>query len=204
MPTKEINISKTLENGLRFSCQFCGECCRGFEEGEVYLYLDDIQRLADVLNLKGKSGLKKFAKKYLKIVSDSFYWKEPGAKRGKNYSFKTLSFKFIGDDEHCEFLGDDNKCIIYDAAPFQCRSFPFWKMMVSDPKNMEEYSKKCPGLRDSNGDNAMYYSMEEIFEWAKKEQDLEKAYFLKMRENNFDIFKVYDFLPKGLPTDEDK
>ena len=204
MTTKEIKISKTLENGARFSCKLCGRCCRGFNEGEVYLYLEDIERLANILNLKGNAGLRKFAKEHLKIVNDSFYWKEPGASRGKTYRYKSLGFKFIGDDEHCEFLAEDNSCSIHDASPFQCRCFPFWQMTVSNPKTLAEYSKKCPGLQDKDCKDAKFYSKEEIFNWAKNEQELEKHYFLKMRENKFDIFKVYPFLPRDLLTENEQ
>ena len=179
----------------------CGECCRGLKEGEVYLYLEDIKRLSDVLKLKGTEGLRQFAEKYLKITNDSFYWKKPGAQRRKKYFIKTLGFKFIGDDEHCEFLMG-NKCSIHEARPFQCRCFPFWQMMIKSPKEIREYAKKCPGLRDLNSENAKYYSGEEIYDWARREYELEKKYFLKLKRNNFNIFKVYKFLPADLPEDE--
>lgn len=203
MPTLEVKIAKTLENGVQFQCKYCGRCCKGFDEGEVYLYLEDIQRLATELDLKGERGLRKFAKKYLKITSNTFYWKEEGAERGKNYPVPTLGFKFIGEDQHCEFLDKDNKCIIYHASPYQCKSFPFWQMMVSSPKNLNEYAKKCPGLRDNENDELKLFTKEEMYEFAKKEQEMELEYFLKMREVNFDIFKLFPWLPESLPTDED-
>lgn len=194
MTSPKIKISKKLENGIEFSCQMCGECCRGFKEGEVYLYKDDIVRLANVLSLKGINGLREFSKKYLKVLNDSFYWKKPGAERGKTYRFKTLGFKFTDDDEHCHFL-IDNKCSVHKWRPFQCRCFPFWQMMVSSQKNFVYYSKKCPGLRELKG---TYYSKKEILEWAKAEYEMEKKYFLKLKKHNFDILKVYPFLPKEI------
>ncbi|MHA1150826.1 MAG: YkgJ family cysteine cluster protein [Promethearchaeota archaeon] len=203
MPTTKLSIAKALEKGVRFQCKYCGRCCKGFDEGEVYLYFEDIKRLSDELGLKGEKGLKQFAKKYLKITSNTFFWKEEDKDLGKNYSVPTLGFKFEGDDEHCEFLAPDNKCIIYPAAPFQCKSFPFWQMMVSSPKNLKEYSKKCPGLRDHENGEIKLYTKEEMYELAKKEQEMEIEYFLKMEENDFDIFKVFPWLPRDLPTDED-
>ncbi|MFW9987989.1 MAG: YkgJ family cysteine cluster protein, partial [Candidatus Odinarchaeota archaeon] len=77
MTSIDIKISKRLENGIEFACQMCGKCCRGFNEGEVYLYKDDILRLAKFLKIKGTKGLREFADKYLKLVDDSFFWKEP-------------------------------------------------------------------------------------------------------------------------------
>jgi len=172
----------------------CGNCCRGFNDGEVYLYKDDILRLAKFLNITGMKGLRNFAKKYVKVINDSFFWKDPDAQRGKTYRFKTLGFRFTGEDEHCHFL-KDNKCSVHEMRPFQCRSFPFWQMMVSNRKNFERYTKKCKGLQVLKG---KYYSREEILNWAKDEYEIEKNYFLEMQKHNFDILKVYPFLPKEM------
>jgi len=194
----DVKVSKAFNRGIYFSCQMCGECCRGFEEGEVYLYLDDIEHLIKFLNLKGKNKKRRFAKKYLKIIDDSFKWKKPGSQKAVIYKYKTLGFKFTGDDEHCEFLDENNCCIVHEARPFQCRCFPFWKMMVSNKKTISQYSKKCVGLKASLNKQGKFYSYEEILKWAQKEYDIEKEYFLKMKENDFDIRLVYPFLPKDM------
>ncbi|MFX1448797.1 MAG: YkgJ family cysteine cluster protein, partial [Promethearchaeota archaeon] len=183
-----------LEKGIEFSCQMCGSCCRGFNEGEVYLYQDDILRLTKSLNITKKSELRKFAKKYLKVTDDSFFWKGPGTEGGKTYRYKSLGFKFTGDDEHCQFL-KENVCTIHEGRPFQCRCFPFWQMLVSNRKNFINYSKKCPGLKILKG---RYYSSEEILDWANREYEMEKKYFLEMKKVNFDILKVYPFLSKDM------
>lgn len=196
MTSEEIKISKTLENGIEFSCQMCGDCCKGFNEGEVYLYEEDILRLAKHLNMVDKEGLKKFAKKYVKVINDTFFWRETGASRGKTYKFKTLSFVFTGNDEHCHFLDDNNRCTVHTARPFQCRCFPFWKMMVTSRKNVIEYAKKCPGLQASLKGQGKYYNPQEIQKWARAEYEMEQKYFLKVKENNFNILKVYPFLPE--------
>ena len=194
MTSIEIKLSKALENGIEFSCQMCGTCCRGFDEGEVYVYQDDILRLTQSLNITKKSELSKFARQYLKIINDSFFWKEPGAERGKTYRFKNLGFKFAGEDEHCHFL-QENSCTVHEIRPFQCKCFPFWHMLVSSRKNFIDYSKKCPGLKVLKG---RYYSKEEILDWAKKEYEMEKKYFLEMKKHKFNILKVYPFLSKDM------
>jgi len=176
----------------------CGTCCRGFDEGEIYLYEDDIKRLANHLNLKSIEELREFAKRYLKTIDDTYIWKEVGAKQAKAHRFKTLVFKFTGDDEHCQFL-KDNKCSIHEARPFQCQCFPFWQMMVFDRSNFMDYSKRCPGLKELKGN---FYSKENILEWAIAERRLEMDYFLKMKANEFDILKVYPFLSKDLIENE--
>jgi len=197
LTTSEIKLSKELENGKEFSCKMCGTCCRGLQEGEIYLYRDDIVRLTKYLKLNSKSGLRTFASKYVKIIEESFYWKEPDAKRGRNYKFKTLAFKFTGDDDHCYFLDENNKCTVHKARPFQCRCFPWWRMMVNSAsgwKNLVDYSKKCPGLRDSLSNKGKFYSKEDILKWAKREYIIEKKFFLEIKKKNFDIFSVYEFL----------
>lgn len=194
MTSPDIKITKNLENGIRFSCQMCGDCCRGFNEGEVYLYKDDILRLANYLKLNNPEGLRKFAKKYVKVINDSFFWKPPEAQRGRTYRFKTLAFRFTGEDDHCHFL-KDNMCSVHEYRPFQCRSFPHWNMLISNQRNFKDYTKKCKGLQNSKG---RYYSREEILEWAKAEYEIEKNYFLEMKKHKFDILKVYPFLPKEM------
>ena len=125
------------------------------------------------------------AEKYLKVTNDSFFWKEPEAQRGKTYRYKSLGFRFTGDDEHCHFL-IDNKCSVHVVRPFQCRSFPFWQMMVSSKKNFDNYTKKCKGLQLLKG---KFYTREDILKWAQDEYEIEKKYFLEMKKHNFNILK---------------
>ena len=180
----------------------CGDCCRGFKQGEVYLYKDDILRLAKSLHMTGIKGLRDFAQKYVKVINESFFWKYPEVQRGKTYRFKTLGFAFTWDDERCHFL-KNNKCTVHETRPFQCRCFPFWQMMVKSKKNVIAYSKKCPGLQATLRGNGKYYSRKEIQKWAKAEYDIEEKYFLEMKQNDFDILKVYTFLLKEM-VHEDK
>ena len=198
LTTPEIKILKKFETGICFSCQMCGDCCRGEDTGEVYLFEEDIKRLADHLNYKGRKDLKEFSLKYLRIVKDTFYWKAPGSERGKKYKYDSIGFKFTGGDDHCAFLSD-NKCTVHEARPFQCSAFPIgWNLLVNNLNNFKEYSKKCPALKNSLENKGEHYPKEEILKWAEKEHELEKSFFLKMKRNNFDIFKVYKFLPKDI------
>ena len=107
-----------------------------------------------------------------------------------------FGLKFTGEDEHCHFQ-KDNKCIVHEVRPFQCSAFPFWQMMVSSKKNFQSYSEKCKGLQILEG---KFYSKEEILDWAKREYEIEKTYFLEMKKNKFNILKVYPFLPKNMIT----
>ncbi len=178
----------------------CGSCCRGLQEGEVYVYLEDIVKLVDYLKNEGRSySLKSFAKEYLKITNQSFTWKDPKTKIRKTYKVDTLGFKFIGNDEHCEFLDSNNRCTVHEARPFQCRAFPIgWNMLVKDYDSFRDYSKKCVALRSSLKKKGNFYPKEKIANWARMEKKIELDYFLKMKSHDFDIFKVYPFLPKDI------
>ncbi len=200
MIVEESKISVNFNKGIHFSCAQCGVCCRGLNEGEVYVYMEDIARLVDFLNKKGKKcTLKEFASNFLKITVQGFYWKDPISKKGKKYSLDTLGLKFYGEDDHCYFLNENNDCTVHEARPFQCRAFPIgWNMLMHSYHNLKDYSKKCPGLRNSILDKGRYHSKEEIIKWTREEYQIELNYFLAMRKNDFDIFKVYEFLPKDI------
>jgi len=109
------------KEGLRFECQGDGKCCvtRG-RYGYVYLSFGDRRRLAAHLKL----SLTAFTAAYTKKV-DGLY-----------------ELQYTGKD--CPFL-QDNRCRVYEARPWQCRTWPFW------PENMDatvwekEVVSWCPG-----------------------------------------------------------
>ena len=68
-------------------------------------------------------------------------------------------------------------------------------MLVSSKKNFVDYSKKYPGLKVLKG---KHYTREEILDWATKEYEIEKDFFFEMKKNDFNILKVYSFLPKDM------
>ncbi|MBD3196060.1 MAG: hypothetical protein GF317_13460 [Candidatus Lokiarchaeota archaeon] len=198
MPAADINLSRFFINGIHFSCERCGECCKGLNNGEVYLYKDDIVKMVNFLNEHDREiTLEQFCKRYVKIIPNSFYWKDANKKRGKNYAIKVLAFKFVGDNEKCPFLDDKNLCTIHNARPFQCRAYPIgWNMLINNVRTFQKYSKDCPALSNSKDNKGEYHEENEIIKWAKKEYEIEKNYFLKLRDNDFDIFKLYKFLPR--------
>ena len=94
--------------GLRFECQGEGKCCvtRG-RYGYVYLSFNDRRRLAAHF----KISTAEFTARYTE--------KEDGL-----YQLKYA-------DKDCPFM-KDNRCEVYDARPWQCRTWPFW------PENMKD------------------------------------------------------------------
>lgn len=131
------------KEGLRFDCQGDGKCCktRG-KYGYVYLSFSDRRRLAAHLKL----SLTVFTAAYTKKV-DGLY-----------------ELQYTGKD--CPFL-QDNRCKVYEARPWQCRTWPFW------PENMDaavwekEVLSWCPGAGKGR-----LYTAEEIEKIIAKKKEV--------------------------------
>ena len=101
-----------------FTCQCCGQCCKW--EGFVIAREDEMAAAAKLLGIT----LDEFIQKYTKLSQDR----------------KSLIFTDRADGA-CVFLDDNNRCKIYEARPWQCRTFPHeWDV----PPDMQ---KLCPGHR---------------------------------------------------------
>jgi Fe-S-cluster containining protein len=130
-------------DGIRFECQGEGRCCvtRG-SYGYVYLSFNDRRRLAAHLGMPTAE----FTARYTE--------KEDGWRQ----------LKYSGKD--CPFLKDD-RCGVYEARPWQCRTWPFW------PENMDsdiwerEVAAFCPGVGKGR-----LYTVEDIEAIHKKKKDV--------------------------------
>ncbi|HEX2583036.1 MAG TPA: YkgJ family cysteine cluster protein [Chlamydiales bacterium] len=110
-----------FHEGLRFKCTGCGQCCTG-TPGYVFLSEPDMERLAAHFSL----SIQAFARKYTRLVEGQY----------------ALLEKSFGD---CIFL-ENNRCMIYEARPIQCQTFPWWIHNLRDPEDWNEASKKCEGI----------------------------------------------------------
>ncbi len=45
----------------------------------------------------------------------------------------------------CVFLAPSG-CLVYEDRPIQCRAYPFWEYLVSDPGAWESEARYCPGI----------------------------------------------------------
>jgi uncharacterized protein len=130
-------------NGIRFECQGDGKCCktRG-KYGYVYLSFSDRRRLAAHF----KMPLAEFTARYTK--------KEDGL----------YELKYTGRD--CPFF-TSNRCTVYRARPWQCRTWPFWPENMNEAVWEGEVAPYCPGVGKGK-----LYSGEEIEEILKKKRDV--------------------------------
>jgi uncharacterized protein len=77
-------------------CLECANCCK--TTSPIFLQ-SDIDRLAKTLKMKVPA----FIDQYLKIDEDGDH---------------------VLQQSPCAFLGDDNKCMVYDSRPKACREYP--------------------------------------------------------------------------------
>lgn len=134
---------KFYQEGIRFQCQGEGCCCmtRG-KYGYVYLSFSDRKRLAAHFNISTAA----FTAAYTKKI-DGLY-----------------ELKYTGKD--CPFL-EENKCLVYQARPWQCRTWPFWPENMAQAIWDKEVAPYCPGVGKGK-----LYSAEEIEEILKKKREV--------------------------------
>jgi hypothetical protein len=131
------------KDGLRFQCQGEGGCCvsRG-NYGYVYLSFNDRRRLAAHFGLPTTE----FTAKYT-VKEDGLY-----------------QLKYA--DKDCPFL-KEQRCEVYTARPWQCRTWPFWPENMDSDVWEREVAAYCPGVGKGR-----LYTAEEIEDILKKRKDV--------------------------------
>ena len=120
------------EDGLRFSCTRCGNCCRG--PGYVWVDDDEVSLLAAHFGMESDS----FQKVYTRKV-------------GRSRSLRDQA------NDNCIFFDEGAGCLVYEARPRQCRTWPFWDHNLESPNAWKDVQQRCPG--SGKGD---LFTVEEI------------------------------------------
>lgn len=115
-------MSKWYKEGLKFSCQGCGGCCKG-PGGYVWINDREIEAMAQKLGV----SVKKFMSRYVRLVNGR----------------KALIDNIKGD---CIFLDEKGRCELYEERPAQCRTFPWWPEIVRAKETWEHSGYDCPGI----------------------------------------------------------
>jgi len=113
--------------GLVFECKRCSNCCR---HDPGYVFLSE----KDLVNFRKKTKLSEdeFVRKFCRVVDIN--------------GFKRLSLK-EKENFDCIFW-EETGCRMYSSRPLQCRSFPFWSVVVFSKGNWEYAGKSCPGINN--------------------------------------------------------
>lgn len=128
------------QDGLRFECTQCGQCCSG-EPGYVWVDEDEIERLA----LETGLSVADFESRFIRLVGQD----------------KSLTEYSNGD---CILLDrTTRKCTVYNARPIQCQTWPFWDSSLKTRADWKATCDVCPGAGKGK-----LYSISEIESARKK------------------------------------
>lgn len=131
------------QNGLRFSCTRCGNCCRTHGDyAHIYLADADVEAIAAELGL----ACGDFRRRYCAEEDGWTTLKSPGPA--------------------CPFLGEDNRCNVYEVRPMQCRTWPFWDENLERRRWEGPVRATCPGIGTGRR-----HSAEEIEASARRNEE---------------------------------
>ena len=123
-----------FQDGLRFECTQCGDCCTG-APGYVWVNNQEIAELAAVLDMK----VHEFEASYVRRI-------------GSRKSLIELS-----NGDCILFDAKTRKCKVYHERPRQCRTWPFWDSNIATPSAWKKTCAICPGSGQGK-----VYSVEEV------------------------------------------
>ncbi|MCC8181251.1 MAG: YkgJ family cysteine cluster protein [Planctomycetes bacterium] len=123
-------------DGLKFSCQGCGDCCRG-PGGYVWVTLDEAEQLAAAVGMEFDA----FAAAMLRRTPQGLALVDDGK----------------GD---CPLLGDDGRCRVYHQRPLQCKTWPWWSENLLSEQRWNDVATRCPGMNAGALHSALYIEAE--------------------------------------------
>lgn len=134
------------QEGLRFECTQCGNCCSG-PSGWVEFTPGELQRMAAHLEVLPYQFLQRFAHR----------------QKGR------WSLNEVQNGEHldCVFLRRDPEtgkalCSIYAVRPMQCRTWPFWRSNLRSRAAWAEAAQQCPGMAAGQEGRGEVHSLDHI------------------------------------------
>lgn len=138
------------EDGLRFECTQCGNCCTG-APGYVFVTKKETELISDFLQSRGRS----LGDEHIRRV---------GRRRSLTED------KASGDCCFLELTPDGKRtCGIYPVRPLQCRTWPFWDGNLASADTWEEAASDCPGM---NKGRRHQFVQIEIRRTARRWEDL--------------------------------
>lgn len=118
--------SPWYEDGLRFACTRCGNCCGG-APGNVYVSELEIDALAERLGLDRAAFIRRYTRRIRRSDGPHVSLIEQ-----PNYD--------------CIFFRRGSGCTIYEDRPKQCRTWPFWRGNIEYREDWETAAEDCPGI----------------------------------------------------------
>lgn len=151
---KELSI----EDRFHFSCNACGNCCRGrtnqIKGTEIFLSGPDLWRISNLMKL----SIEELIEKYVSVYFD----------QDLKLNVCSLKFKYSGS---CYFLKNGH-CSIYDARPRTCSLYPLGRAILINQigkkfhfvGNQYTISEREPGYHCDYLSGESYT----VYEWLEK------------------------------------
>ncbi|MHA1728575.1 MAG: YkgJ family cysteine cluster protein [Promethearchaeota archaeon] len=169
-----------VKNGFKFKCQQCGRCCKGVDDGFVFLYDEEIDEIVEFLNI----DIDEFMGKYGEVIDTEFKVSDNEFKPKKKKIFlKTIVLKQDEKDGSCIFLDTQNSknlCKIYKIRPSQCKNWPVWYLNMTQTQHYKNAVEKCPGFNAENGE---FYSRAKIIKILKNEINVEQDFIKRKKKS---------------------
>ncbi|MBN1851471.1 MAG: YkgJ family cysteine cluster protein [Pirellulales bacterium] len=129
-----MKIDRWYQDGLRFRCRSCGDCCTG-APGYVWVNQREIQEMAALMEMDCDTF-------------EAWYVRPIGIRK---------SLVELPNDDCVFFDPGTRRCAVYSARPRQCRTWPFWRSNLRTPETWAATCQNCPG----SGQGRLF-SLEEI------------------------------------------
>ena len=111
------------QDGLRFRCTQCGNCCSG-NPGFVWVNEADVQAIAEFRGI----SIGEMRINHTRLTGAG-----------------TTLREFANGD--CTFLNPETrKCSVYPVRPAQCGTWPFWNSNLESPETWNRAKTVCPGM----------------------------------------------------------
>ena len=167
-----------VEKGFRFRCTGCGLCCRW--GGKVYLYADDVLRLAGHFGMELQPFVDKYCDHVLIRFGDE---KEEGQGALPFLVLKnTTDADPTGCGQACLFLGEDNLCSVHMDKPAQCADSPVIPEYMEDDEMFAQFVGECPGMGEG-----VYHKPEDIRETLIELARRDAAYEEELAQAGYDL-----------------
>ncbi len=146
MPPTTADQDTWYDDGLRFTCTQCGNCCTG-APGYVWFDDDEAKAIADYLGLSEPAFREQYAHKtYSKWTLNEV--------RTENREYDCVFLKQTGDGKR--------GCSIYPVRPLQCRTWPFWPENLRNERDWLRAAQGCPGMAAGLDEKGDYYPADQI------------------------------------------
>lgn len=173
-----------IQQDLSHQCNQCGNCCSATQEGDIFLYPRDAQRLSHFFN----QDLRIFLSQYTKIVEYEIEStnKEPNQENYKEYI--PIFALTVNQKTGCVFFdAAEKKCAVYSVRPDQCRFFPFIYCVLEDISQWKPMIETCQVIKHFNS----YFQKstnEDIHTFSKnitvQERKIEQEYYNFLKRQN--------------------